>query len=99
MGRLGNREVGPILANFTIPETEYVRIQAAKEIDMTDLYQLPTVLSMKQRRKRRYNVSFDPDDVVRMDALAAQLGVSRSELLTFAFNRLASELRGAGVGA
>lgn len=59
------------------------------------LLELPTALGAR-RVKRRYNVTLDPADVARMDALAARLGVSRSELLAFAFNRLETDYRISG---
>lgn len=59
------------------------------------LLELPTSLGAR-RVKRRYNLSFDPEDVRRMDEVASSLGVSRSELLAYCFNRVHSDLRIAG---
>lgn len=59
------------------------------------LLELPTALGAR-RVKRRYNMTLDPEDVRRMDALAARLGVSRSELVAFCFNRFESDYRIAG---
>lgn len=39
-----------------------------------------------RERKARYNLTFFPSDVRRMDDVAHRLGISRSELLTFCFN-------------
>lgn len=55
---------------------------------------LPTPLV--RRVKRRYNLTLDPEDVCRMDAVAAALGVSRSELLSYCFLRFESDYRLAG---
>lgn len=59
-----------------------------------ELLQVPTLAA--RRVKRRYNLSFFPEDVVRMDSRAASLGVSRSELLAYCFNRFESDCRMSG---
>lgn len=50
---------------------------------------METLTAYRQRareRKSRYNVMLYPSVVRRMDELSRRLGVSRSELLEFAFN-------------
>lgn len=58
---------------------------------MVDLLELP--LLHAKRAKARYNLSFYPDDVKRMDNVARELRVSRSELLTYCFNLFYTDYR------
>ena len=66
------------------------------ESTTSSVLELPLSLSSRMR-KHRYNVSLYPDDVRRMDELARHLGISRSELITFACNRLAADCKAGGV--
>lgn len=61
---------------------------------MVDLLELP--LLRAKHTKNRYNISLYPDDVKRMDNVAHELHVSRSELLTYCFNLFYTEYRGFG---
>lgn len=61
----------------------------------SSVFDLPTVFTLRSR-KRRYNVTLYPEDVARMDSRARQFGVSRSEIISFAFNRFDSDCRDMG---
>lgn len=61
----------------------------------SSVFDLPTTFALRSR-KRRYNIMLFPEDVARMDRRARQLGVSRSELLAFAFNRFDADCRDMG---
>lgn len=50
-------------------------------------------------RKRRYNLTLYPDSVARMDHVAKELGISRSELVEYSFNKFYTEYRQFGGGA
>lgn len=49
-------------------------------------------------RKRRYNVMLYPDTVQRMDRMASELSISRSELLEYCFNKCFVEYRNVTIG-